>query len=170
MKIVKNGLKYILMAIVMASFSQCSSVKELQAQAPVNLGEVYCQDWVAGVEGGGAGTNIFIPTTDTSIKFEKVYFRGKMANLEIKDGLYIGRFKSNVNQPKEISLNQESNIKTSKSKEEKIPFALEDNQCVVSYKDGNKTKYFKIDNVIQRETEAYPSAKPQGEIKINKNL
>lgn len=176
MKKVKQSLKYVLMGVFMVSFSQCSSTKKLQTVAPVSVGEVYCQDWVAGIQGGGAGLNIFIPTTDKSVTFEQVYFRGKVTTLEVREGLYIGRFKSNVNLREEILLSDtNSKVKEKATKEvaDKIPFTLENNQCVVSYKEGDKTKYFKIDNVTQKQSIAYPSAGPQqgiDNININKNL
>lgn len=170
MKKVKENLIYIFMGTFMISFSQCSSVKELQTEAPISVGDVYCQSWVAGIEGGGGGLNIFIPTTDKSIIFEQVYFRGKIATLETKKGLYIGRFKNETNQPKDIVLNEKINKdKTTEVIKEKIPFTLLKNECVVSYKDGKEIKYFKIMDVQERETQNLYSAPPQKEIKFNKN-
>jgi len=168
MKNIKNNIIYGLIIIAMSSFSQCDS-KNLQAQSPVELGDVYCQSWIAGVEGGGGGINIFIPTTDTSVKFEQVYFRGKIATLESRDGMYIGRFKSEVNQPKEILLEGAKKQETVKEAQEEIPFEINNNQCVVAYKDGSKTKYFMIDNITEKQSLALPSAPPSGDVKI-KNL
>ena len=156
MKVIKKSVIYSLILVVMSSFSQCDG-KELQTKSPVELGDVYCQSWVAGIEGGGGGLNIFIPTDDTSVTFEQVYFRGRIADLESKKGLYIGRFNTGVNQPREITFNTDGIAKEKTKVEEKqkveIPFELQDNECVVSYKKDNKTQYFKIDNVAQKGTQ-----------------
>lgn len=169
MNILKKSIIYSLILVVMSSFSQCDG-KELQAKSPVELGDVYCQNWVAGVEGGGGGLNIYIPTDDTSVTFEQVYFRGKIADLESKSGIYIGRFDTGINQPKDIQLDGTSKAKETKEKEVKIPFNLEEDQCVVAYKDGKKTKYFMIDGITEKPSLALPSApKGGGDIQI-KNL
>lgn len=152
------------MLLVMASFSQCSSTKKLQEKAPMALEQVYCQQWVAGIEGGGSGINIFIPVKDKSVVLDSVYFRGKGVKLETKDDelLFVGRFKSAFNQPKDMVFSNEPNAEYGNRLElpEKIPFELKDNECVISYIDGNTTKYFKVDNVVEKEMIAYPSAPP----------
>ncbi len=35
---------------------------------------------------------------------------------------------------------------------EKLPFALKENDCVISYKESDKTKYFKIEKIIEKVT------------------
>jgi len=150
------------MSFIMVSFSQCSSAQKLQKNAPTALGNVYCQSWIAGVQGGGAGINIFIPIEDTSIVLDSVYFRGKAAKLATKPQntkLFIGRFMSDFNKPDDMSP-EFGNKKDTPKVEEKIPFELKDNQCVVSYKDGDITKYFKVENVVEKASIPRPSAPP----------
>jgi len=145
----------------MVSFSQCSSAKKLQEQVAITFGEVYCQKW------GGSGLNIIIPTSSTSIKLDSVYFRGKVAKLEIKssgDVVYIGKFLSSLNTKQDIIMS--SNPKAEHGNklpviQEKIPFELKDTECVISYKKGKKTQYFKISNVLEKDLLAYPSAPPR---------
>ena len=62
MKFIRKTFRFLSLAIISVSFSQCASTMELQKEAPTDFGEVYCQSWVAGVKGGGSGTNIFIET------------------------------------------------------------------------------------------------------------
>ena len=148
----------------MASFSQCSSAKKIQEKAPLVLGQVYCQSWIAGIEGGGAGLNVFIPVEDNSIILDSVYFRGKATKLEIKslnETIYIGRFISDLNKKKDIVMSSEPTAEYGNKMPiitEKIPFELKDNECVISYKEGKTTKYFKVDNVVEKELIPYPSA------------
>jgi hypothetical protein len=156
-----------MLPIIMFSFSQCSSQKKLQQKSPVQLKEVYCQSWVAGVKGGGSGMNIFIPVetiTDKDIELDHVFFRGKASKLTTKPQnktLYIGRFKNTANSKQDIVMSsdakQEYGNKMPEATEE-IPFELKDDECVVSYKVGSKTKYFKIENVVEKQSIPYPSA------------
>lgn len=149
----------------MASFSQCSSAKDLQKKAPVEMEQVYFQKWVAGVEGGGAGLNLFIPVKDSSVKLDSVYFRGKGTKLDIKPGenLYVGRFISDFNKPKDMVVHADPKKEYGNEMPEipkEIPFKLKDDECVVSYADRGKTKYFKIENIVEKDMLAYPSAPP----------
>jgi hypothetical protein len=156
----------ILTLIVMASFSQCSSIKKIQQTVPLDLGQVYYQAWIAGIEGGGAGLNIYIPTEDNSIELDSVYFRGKAAKLEFKNQngiIYIGRFISDFNKKKDIVMSNEPNTEFGNEMPKmppKIPFELKDNECVISYKEGKKTKYFKVSNIVEKDLIPYPSAPP----------
>jgi len=166
MKTLKAISFLILMLLVMTSFSQCSSAKKVQEKAPLALGLVYCQSWIAGIEGGGAGLNIYIPTVDSSVKLDSVYFRGKVVKLEVKNQngiIYIGSFISDFNKKKDIVMSSEPNAEYGNEMPkitQKIPFELKENECVISYKEGKTTKYFKIDNVIEKELIPYPSAPP----------
>lgn len=166
MKQLKTISIFILMFILTSSFSQCSSAQYMQDKAPLEIGEVYCQKWIAGVEGGGSGLNIFIPTAISSIELDSVYFRGKAAKLESnpRNGiLYIGRFKDESNQMDDIIISSEPNAEYNNPiprLPKKIPFELKENEGVVSYKKDNKTYYFKIENVSERNLISYPSAPP----------
>jgi len=154
------------MLLVMASFSQCSSAQKLQDKAPITIGKAYCQSWIAGVEGGGAGLNIFIPVIDNSIILDSVYFRGKAAKLEVKQEeniLYVGRFPSDFNQKRDIIMSSDPKAEYGNEMpniSKKIPFELKNNECVISYKEGKTTKYFKVDNVVEKDLVPYPSAPP----------
>lgn len=151
----------------MTSFSQCSSAKDLQKQAPLTFGDVYCQAWSGGVEAAGTGIDIYIPASKSDgVQLDSVYFRGKATKLEEKafNGTvtYIGRFKSKPNASKDIIMSSDSKEEYKNTVEvlEKIPFDLKDNECVVSYMENEAIKYFKIENVIEKPRVNYPSARP----------
>jgi hypothetical protein len=166
MKTIKQFLGASLLFAILASFSQCSSTQKIQEKPPTAIGQVYFQKWVAGVRGGGAGLNIFIPVNDTAIKLDSVYFKGKSAKLEIKPGkniFYVGRFISDINQKKDIIMSSEPHAEFNNPKPKlakKIPFQLKHNECIISYIQDDKIKYFKIDNVVEKKLIPYPSAPP----------
>ena len=154
------------LAITLSIFNCASSDAKLQTKAPTTFEDVYYQKWVGGVQGAGSGITLFIQTKDNSVVIDSVYFRGKTAQLETKPNtknLYIGRFKTTTNAPKDIILthNLDEEIKNEIEIEApKFPFILNTNECVVSYKKNDKTMYFKITNIKEQETVNYPSARP----------
>jgi len=166
MKTLKSIISITLLAILMMGFSQCSTVKKIQEEAPVSIGEVYFQKWVAGIKGGGAGLNIYIPVNDTSIKLDSVYFRGMTTNLFPKyqeENIYVGKFISDHNKKEDLVMNSDPKAEYGNKRaiiKENSPFELKQNECIISYTDGKKTKYFKIENIVEKAIVPYPSAPP----------
>lgn len=149
-------------------FTNCSTAQRLQKSAPVSLGDVYCQKWVSGVQGGGSGLNLFIPGSKEmpqSIQLDSVYFRGKGTKLEkvqLDNVMYVGRFDNDFNQKKDIVMSHDSEEEYGNQApllDTKIPFDLKNSECVVSYKEGTETKYFKIENITQKQPEHFPNTK-----------
>lgn len=167
MNLLKRLFTSSLLLLVMASFSKCSSIPKLQQEAPVTIGDVYFQEWTAGVQGGGSGINLFIPVSDSSIILEKVFFRGDVAKLEVKPSnpkLYIGRFKTEINQPVDIILSSDSKEEYNNKlpqKDKSIPFELKDNECVISYTSNGKIAYFKVSNIRKEAAVNYPGVQPE---------
>lgn len=68
---------------------------------PVKIDEVYFENWVAGIRGGGSGTNFYIRFSQvlfTEIKIQQLYFRGKLESVHpIDDFNYLVSFKGNAN-------------------------------------------------------------------------
>ncbi|OUR98080.1 hypothetical protein A9Q86_13545 [Flavobacteriales bacterium 33_180_T64] len=164
-------IKYISVSIVSSLlFMQCSSAQKFQKKAPVDLDNGYCQRWVSGVQGGGSGLNLFLPTTVSTydhIRLDSVYFRGKVVKLEVVESngamTYIGRFKTEFNMPNNVILSSDMKAESKNTlsmQEPVIPFELKDNECVISYKKGLRTQYYKIDNIEERSPLNYPSAAP----------
>lgn len=166
MKYMKTILVALALLFVMASFSQCSSSKKMQKKAPVKIAETYSQYWIAGIRGGGGGTNVFIKLADKSnTTLDSLYFRGEVVALEFdNDNNYVGRFLSDVNKgPEDLVMNGDAKKEFGNSvplKREKFPFELKDNEAVVSYKDRGKTKYFKIQDIEDKPSLAMPSSPP----------
>jgi len=166
MKTLKSIISIIALAFVMMGFSQCSTTKKIQAEAPTTIGKVYFQKWVAGRKGGGAGLNIFIPVGDASVVFDSVYFRGKAVKLAPNtqdQNIYVGKFISAQNKEEDLVMSNDPKAEYGNQKavvDTKTPFDLENNECIISYKQGNKTKYFKIENIVEKDLIPYPSAPP----------
>ena len=157
--------------VAAALFIRCSSTQKLQSKAPLSLGKAYCQDWIAGTQGGGSGINIFIPVVKEvpkGIQLDSVYFRGKGTTLEFiqdENALYVGRFISKFNQKPDMVMSRdprEEYFNEIPQVTAKIPFELKDSECVITYKENNLVKYFKIENISEKATLNYPSAPVKG--------
>jgi hypothetical protein len=166
MKTLKQVFGLLLLTVLMTSFSQCSSAQKLQTKAPIAFGDVYCKKWVSGVAQGPSGLDIYIPVKGNAVQLDSVYFRGKGAKLEINESnnlLYIGKFASTSKEKTDL-------IMSSNSKQEygnkpptlpvEIPFELAPNECVVSYKVNGKTKYYKLENVVEKRDMDVPMTAP----------
>ena len=159
-----------LLVLIMASFSHCSSAQKLQKEPPVNIIQAYYQSWVAGVEGGGSGINLYIEIDQSitkNIEFDSVYFRGRISKLSANwqnTNLLIGRFNSLSNQKRDIIMSSKPHEEYGNKppvKRSTMPFDLKKNECVISYSENNKKKYFKIVGIEERRTVYYPSAPPK---------
>lgn len=165
-----KSFKFIVVFTIFATLvSSCSSAQKLQEKAPMTIGDVYFERWVAGVQGGGMGINLFIPVSKeipATLQLDSVYFRGHSTKLELIQGenpLYVGRFQLKSNQKSDIVMSSDPNEEYGNEAPKiatKFPFELKDTECVVSYKLGNDTKYFKIENIFEKARQYYPSAPP----------
>jgi hypothetical protein len=144
-------------------FSQCSTMKisetiQLDKEQAANA---YYQHWIAGVRGGGSGTNVFIHESILEGKdVDSIYFQNKVAKLELPKApnrFYTAYFKRDVNQRETRGLPHDDHQKL----ESGFPFKLENNEAVISFFTASKTKYFKLTNIVKKESLDYPSA-PKG--------
>ncbi|MFD1062528.1 hypothetical protein ACFQ1Q_04660 [Winogradskyella litorisediminis] len=159
MKSIKIFIKLLCLALLTVSFSQCASTMKLEKEAPTTFGETYYQNWVAGVQGGGSGINVFIEVNSKSIQLDSIYFRGNIAKLQTKPSnkqMYIGRFSTEANK----SLYETLSKSDVKLQDEDFPFKLDNSECVVSYSEDGKQKYFKISNLKEKPLEALPMSAP----------
>ncbi|MDO5978809.1 hypothetical protein [Flavivirga spongiicola] len=160
----KNTLSLLLFLLIAIGFTQCASTQKLEDTLPLEIGDVYSQHWVSGVRGGGSGYNLFIPikSNPNKIVLDSLYFKGKKVKLELKSAsVFIGRFKSEANQRHDIIMSSDSLAEYGNPVPEmtkKPPFELKDTECIVSYKRGKKTFYYKISGIVKKATARYPIA------------
>jgi hypothetical protein len=135
-------------------FSQCGSCKEtsyqVQTKTPFTIERSTYNDWIAGVKGGGSGTNVIVTIKDldtNNVVIDSMYFRGRRVKVEIKSSSYIGRFNSILNQRQDKVLHSDSQKEfgnLAPKVETEIPFELENDEVVLSYKEKGKLKFYKI--------------------------
>ncbi len=136
--------------ITTALFTNCAGNKDLQARPPAQLGGVYTVTDASSVQ-------LFIPvkTIQTNrVSLDSVYFRGRSAVLEpdaITPGMFSARF--NTGKPDLImsSDTREEYANKMPVKAVKTPFSLDDDEAILVFTQNNKTKYYKITGIRERE-------------------
>jgi hypothetical protein len=146
----------------MASFSQCSIGQKLEKRAPLEFGEVYYKKEAQAVRDLESSLTLYIPAEEDNINIEmdSVYFKGKSAKL-IKDSrsLYFARFIMKPAYTEDIILSSdmaEEHKNKLPKQDSKILFELKPNECIISYKMGGETKYYKITNIKEKRLKEVP--------------
>ena len=156
MKKSSNILVQFLMFFVMISFLQCSSSKNIQNKAPFKIGEVFYHKSSSENKEGYSGTTIYVHIIDkpNNITLDSIYFMKQSVQLEQQsETLFTGRLKT-AKIKSDIIMSSDPYAEYGNQApmlRKKIPFKLNENECVISYHYKNETAYFKIDNVHEKE-------------------
>jgi len=166
MKIQNQVLSFIFISVIILSFTQCSSAQKLEEKASFELGQVMFQNWVAGVQGGGSGIYmlIHVVSNKNNVVFDSIYFRGYKAEIEIGKMGYVANIKTEINQREDIIMSNNGQDEFGNKpplKDSNFPFNLAENECVISYIEKDITKYLKVNNLVEKPREEYPSAPPK---------
>jgi len=167
-----NRMKFttsLILGLVFLSIVNCKtsqeSVVQFQSTAPLEITAPYYNSWIAGVQGGGSGVNVFLPLKENgNIVIDSLHFRGEKTAVETRDKLIVGRFRHSTNTQKDIimSSNPQDEYKNKRDLiREPSPFNLAQNDCVVSYSVNGNRLYYKISNLKKEESMAYPSSPPK---------
>ena len=158
------GLSFLVLGLSNCNVSKTShSVYSLNQNPPFTILESYYQDWIAGVQGGGSGTILYISFSDLNneVKIEDFFFRNEkvIAKKNQNDSLlFLGYLKNEKNS--DIIMDSDIIKETQNTPPEKIPFQLEENEAVISYTYNDTLQYYKFTNITKKEVIAYPVVKP----------
>ena len=145
----------------------CKTTNSLHyvSEIPILIEAPYYQSWVAGVQGGGRGVDVFLPVKGLMrITPDSIHFREQRVKAVYKNQMIVGYFSAPQNQPVDVIL---SNEPFAEAKNQLLPIEdrsaleLESNACVLSYTVENKRYYYKITNLTQRPSTPYPTPPPQ---------
>lgn len=164
------GFSVLVFALTLG-FSQCAGTKNTMKISDTILiskamqSQVYYQSWVAGVRGGGSGTDLYVSKSAVGNKeLLTAYFNGNTVDFDPligKSQVYIARFKGSANRFKDQVMSADGvqeHVNKVPVKKDSIPFKLGVNEAVVSYLENKKIKHIKLTNIIKKEMLAYPSA------------
>lgn len=156
----------VFMSLVMVfSFLGCSPQKKLVSESPVELGAPTCQAWVGGRPESGSGTILTIPLDDDNLdaqKLRQAYFRGKVADIKIENTAegwmakanFLNRHAEKPDMVMDSDATKEVGNQPPKI-QEKFPFELAQNECVISFLDGDEVKYFKLSDIKELKKKIY---------------
>ncbi len=157
-------MTYIILALGF-SLSGCNSQKKLVENPPFETGEATCQQWVGGRAESGSGTLLQIPLSNDNVgqrKLQKAYFRGKVADIKMKsnDGVWFAEanFKKKRTNKPDITMHRDPKKEVGNQPppiKEEFPFELGESECVISYEEEGKTKYFKISDIKEKKPLLY---------------
>ena len=140
-----------------------NNMKEFVQNPPFKISEAYYQNWVAGVEEGGSGTNVHINFSelDSNVVIQNIYFKNQI--LEAKGNVneplqFVGYLK---NEAKTDIIMDSDPMKEAQNTPSKIfPFELEANEAVLEYWFSGKKNYYKVSNLSQKNMIPYPQSNP----------
>ena len=170
MKRIKHFLAFFGMTFLLVSFSNCGSSQQSKAisfeeNPPFTISEIFSQDWVAGVQEGGSGTNVSITLNGLSneVQIKEIYFRKKKVNATQRPNVksaYMGYFKNDL--VRDVIMDNDPVKESKNTPSAPFPFDLGQNEAVISYVMNGSTKYVRMSNILEKPMIAYPSTNPNG--------
>ncbi|MFK5981695.1 MAG: hypothetical protein QM499_02185 [Flavobacteriaceae bacterium] len=140
--------------------SKTSEIKFVKTP-PFSITKTYSQKWVAGVQGGESGTNLYVLVKNISegVEIKEFYFGNKIteAKLLLKDN-YVGYFKNEIN--RDVIMDGNTTNEAAIIPPQKSPFQLAKNEAVISYSEKGEIYYYRISNIEEKEMLAYPQGNP----------
>ena len=140
------------LSIIIVSCHSKAKIKSISNSNINLLSPAYYEKWIAGVEGGGSGFNVFLHIKKSSfINFDSIHFRGQRVKALYKNNMLFGYFKSIRNYHSEVILTGNTDHEKNNSH-----FLLLDNSCVLSYRIQNKRMYYEFKNLEYKPSKPYP--------------
>lgn len=141
--------KIISLPILLITLTKCASYK-LESTAPFNVVSATSYSRVGGMPGSPGGTEVkIVYTANTEITFDSIYYQNKKAKTRTfteNKGKVVSAIFYNSTTPKDIQMHSDASKEYGNSApndDKEIPFTLKDDELVISYIEGSKTKYFK---------------------------
>jgi len=134
-------MKIIPIILLTLAFTQCASVPSNNNMpfnvTKTNLKESLKEDIVT-IE----------YTSTSSITFLELFFRGRKTSLQQEGTTLVGVFNKLKNRDLQLHGDAKKEFGNRPSKKQlKLPFKLTKNEAAISYKEGEETKYYTIENI-----------------------
>lgn len=147
-------LKILSLPLLLITLTKCASYK-LEKNPPFKVVSATYSHFVGGRPESPGGTDVkVVYTADSKITFDRIFYKNQDAKVGYDE---IGGQKSIIAKFSGVSAkNKDMQLHNDPAKEfgnnplsadKKSPFQLKDNEIVISYMQGNKTKYYKINSL-----------------------
>jgi hypothetical protein len=154
----------IIILFFLSGIASCFSQIVISKYFDTKIQKAYYQNWVAGVQGGGGGTNFtieFAEKLSEDFVLNQLYFRNNKGKItKLTDNVFFANLTRNINRKIQNEITDDANIS---QKEEiiKTPFPISENEAILEYTYKNKKRYYKISKIEEKEMLMYPSARPR---------
>lgn len=167
MKHPKLFIQVIVLSMILFGCTNCggskanSENKSLEKNPPFTISNAYFQKWVAGVEDGGSGINLYFAVEDNkeAVKISRVYFRNQIFDvngLAVKGNNYTARF--NTEKRNDVVMDSDPIKEAQNTPPDPFPFSLTENEAVISYEINGDMCFYKISNIEEKPMLAYPGS------------
>lgn len=163
---------FLLLPIILLSAVQCCPTKNgFQKHTPFTIVDSFYQDWGGGQpDVSGTLVQLIVKKVKSDVQPTAIYYNNRIEKIDIKKSdngvLWVANF-SNTNKKiakKDLNMYEDSKneygntlpIELSSKK-----FDLQENEVVISYQYKGSIKYFKLKNLIKKETLFFPAAQPR---------
>lgn len=145
--------KLLSLPLLLVTLTKCASYK-LENKAPFDVKSATSISRTGGRPGSPGGTEVKITyTSGKEIKFDSMFYHNKKAKtrtftenkMNIVSAIFYSSSASNDIQMHNDASKEYGN--SAPTKKGNTPFTLKENEVVISYIEGKKTKYFKIGDV-----------------------
>ena len=158
-----KSIKLIFIISIVFCFYQCSGTLFV-TNPPFKVDKAFYNTWVGGQPGvRGVKLELHLKNAD-GIVFDSLFFQSKRTKavvrvLDTKIQL-LGHYSTSNRRKRDFILdkNTKKELKNPIPILQKIPFNLNENEAVLSYKKGDKMMFFKIKNIKRLQDVFYPSA------------
>ncbi len=167
----KHFQVFLVISILLIGFSNCGGAKSNDGQytidtnPPFLIGDVYSQDWVAGIPSGGSGTNLYVTfeSFTDAVMIDQIYFRKKKIKAQNSPqyrNQYVGYFKDEMKP--DVIMDIDPVKEARNTPPQAFPFDLKDDEAVIGYLHEDEMKYAKFGDIREEEMLSYPQSRPDG--------
>lgn len=168
MKLILFFCSLILIVFAVSCSSSCkiAKVKEgfiIENSEAKVIKKVTYQLWNGGTEASGSGYNMVIDLakSDKKIELDNIYFRHSKAAIKTTTNGFKANLKIEKHKDIQLSSNPSDEYNNELPQKDAFPFQLNDNECIISYFENDRSKFIRVSNLKELETINYPSARPK---------
>ncbi len=152
----------ICMLLGVVAFTQCATSQKIEMNTALQIKDAFFQEIPSGIANGPTtlfvsfeieGTNE-VELTDAFFRGKKIELKKASSNANTYEGNYVYPVKE-----QDLIMSGDSNAEFGNQLpkiEEKIPFELKGNECMLQYTHKGKEKQFKIEKLKQKALKNYP--------------
>lgn len=155
----------------LAVLTTCSTNKNKNANnallfekdALIKINQVTYQKQVAGKEEVGESYKLMVDilSNPKNSELDSIYFRGLKGKLKLQNNSYTAVLNGPSNRDLIMSENQIEELENELPDISKMPFNLNDKECVISYIENSRTKFLKTTKLKELSATYYPSTPPK---------